>query len=95
MDNFRTIDRDTPFLLPPSVDEWLPQRHLARFVVEVVQGCESGLSQGRSEHLGEIVRAPSGSFSPKFESSLVVYGAHEIDREVSDDGHVGRAVAFA
>jgi hypothetical protein len=22
-------------LLPPSVDEWLPEKHLARFVVEV------------------------------------------------------------
>ena len=26
----------TGFLLPPSIDEWLPQRHLARFVVEVI-----------------------------------------------------------
>ena len=34
MSNFRPINRDTGFLLPPSVDEWLPQRHLARFVVE-------------------------------------------------------------
>ena len=30
MSNFRPIDRDTGFLLPPSVDEWLPERHLAR-----------------------------------------------------------------
>jgi len=29
MSNFRPINRDTGFLLPPSVDEWLPQRHLA------------------------------------------------------------------
>jgi hypothetical protein len=36
MSNFRPIDRDTGFLLPPSVDEWLPERPLARFVVEVV-----------------------------------------------------------
>jgi hypothetical protein len=35
MSNFRAIDRETGFLLPPSVDEWLPERHLARFVVEV------------------------------------------------------------
>ena len=28
----------TSFLLPPSIDEWLPQRHLARFVVEVIDG---------------------------------------------------------
>jgi hypothetical protein len=37
MSNFRAIDRDTGFLLLPSVDEWLPERHLARFV-EVVGG---------------------------------------------------------
>src|SRR6202046_3583393 len=36
MSNFRPIDRDTGFLLPPSVDEWLPEKHLARFVVEAV-----------------------------------------------------------
>jgi hypothetical protein len=40
MSNFRPINRDTGFLLPPSVDEWLPQRHLARFVVEVIDGLE-------------------------------------------------------
>src|SRR6202142_4156073 len=40
MTNFRTIDRDTGFLLPPSVDEWLPRRHLARFVVEVIDGLD-------------------------------------------------------
>ena len=34
MSNFRPIDRQTGFLLPPSVDEWLPEKHLARFVVE-------------------------------------------------------------
>jgi len=34
--NFRPVDRDTSFLMPPSVDEWLPQRHLARFVVDVI-----------------------------------------------------------
>jgi hypothetical protein len=30
MSNFRQIDRETGFLMPPSVDEWLPERHLAR-----------------------------------------------------------------
>jgi hypothetical protein len=30
------FDRATGFLLPPSLDEWLPERHLARFVVEVI-----------------------------------------------------------
>jgi hypothetical protein len=30
------VDRDTAYLLPPSVDEWLPSDHLARFVVEAI-----------------------------------------------------------
>jgi len=40
MSNFRTIDRETGFLLPPSVAERLPEKHLARFVVEVVDGLD-------------------------------------------------------
>jgi len=55
MSNFRPINRDTGFLLPPSVDEWLPQRHLARFVVEVLDGLD----------LSELVKAYRGSGSAK------------------------------
>src|SRR5580765_2492288 len=29
-------DRETMYLLPPSVDEWLQKDHIARFIVEVV-----------------------------------------------------------
>ena len=32
---FRQVDRETLFLLPPSLDEWLPEGHLARFIVEI------------------------------------------------------------
>lgn len=35
-DNFVSYDRDTLFLLPPSVQEWLAEKHLARFVVDLV-----------------------------------------------------------
>jgi transposase len=35
--NFIECDRQTPFLLPPSVEDWLPKGHLARFVVEIVE----------------------------------------------------------
>ena len=34
--NFLTIDRDTPYLLPPSVQDYVPEDHLARFVAEIV-----------------------------------------------------------
>jgi hypothetical protein len=38
MSNFRPITRAIDFLLPPSVQEWLPERHLARHIVEIVDG---------------------------------------------------------
>nr|MBP8289509.1 IS5/IS1182 family transposase [Chromatiaceae bacterium] len=40
MRKFHLIDRDIDFLLPPSVQEWLPEGHLARYVVEVVEGLD-------------------------------------------------------
>jgi transposase len=34
---FRAYDRDQSFLMPPSLDEWLPQDHTARFIDETVE----------------------------------------------------------
>ena len=68
MSNFRPINRDTGFLLPPSVDEWLPQRHLARFVVEVIDGLD--LSE-----LAKVYRGSgSASYHPAMLLGLLVYG---------------------
>src|SRR4051812_34271702 len=68
MSNFRPVDRDTGFLLPPSVDEWLPEKHLARFVVEVIDGLD----------LGRMARAYRGSGSASYHPSMLlgilVYG---------------------
>ncbi|MGW1024619.1 hypothetical protein ACWD4J_13065 [Streptomyces sp. NPDC002577] len=33
--SFRVFAPDQTLLLPPSLDEWLPQDHLARFVAEL------------------------------------------------------------
>ena len=33
---FRPFDPDQIFLVPPSLDEWLPQNHLARFIADLV-----------------------------------------------------------
>jgi transposase len=35
--NFRTCDLDQPFLLPPSLQDWLPENHLARFIAELMK----------------------------------------------------------
>lgn len=32
--NFLACDREQPFLLPPDVREWLPEDHLAWFVID-------------------------------------------------------------
>jgi hypothetical protein len=34
--HFLRCDRDQPFLLPPDLRDWLPQEHLAWFVLDVV-----------------------------------------------------------
>jgi transposase len=34
--NFLACDREQPFLLPPDVREWLPEGHLAWFVIDAV-----------------------------------------------------------
>ena len=68
MSNFRPINRDTGFLLPPSVDEWLPQRHLARFVVEVVDRLE--LAEFEKAYRG----SGSASYHPAMLLSLLIYG---------------------
>ena len=68
MSNFRPINRDTGFLLPPSVDEWLPQRHLARFVVEVIDGLD--LSELEKSYRG----SGSASYHPAMLLGLLIYG---------------------
>src|SRR6202165_4916193 len=68
MPNFRPTDRLTGFLMPPSVDEWLPQRHLARFVVEVVDGLD--LSALSRSYRG----SGSASYHPEVLLGLLVYG---------------------
>lgn len=39
---FQSVDRETPFLMPPVLQDWLPQNHLARFVVDVVEQLNLG-----------------------------------------------------
>ena len=68
MSNFRLIDRETGFLMPPSVDEWLPQRHLARFVVEVVDGLDLRAMTGSYRGSGEA------SYHPQLLLGLIIYG---------------------
>lgn len=68
MSHFRTCDRGTPYLLAPSVDEWLPEGHLARFVVEVVDQLD--LSQMTRAYRG----SGSAAYHPSVLLALLIYG---------------------
>jgi transposase len=65
---FHPIDRDTDFLLPPSVQEWLPEAHLARYVVEVVE--ELDLSAIERAYAGK----GSDAYHPATLLALLIYG---------------------
>jgi hypothetical protein len=65
MSNFHAIHRDTGFLLPPSIDESLPEKHLAPFAVVVIGGL----------HLSGMTRRYWGSGSASFPSGTVVGAA--------------------
>src|ERR1700689_407205 len=59
------------------------------------QGNESGLTRQGSQALGQVVWVPSGDLSAQLDAVLVCRGADQVDGEVSDDGHVFCAMAFA
>ena len=65
---FQPINRDTDYLLPPSVQDWLPEAHLARYVVDVVEGLD----------LSVLVRGYAGrgsdAYHPATLLSLLIYG---------------------
>lgn len=68
MSHFITSNRKTDYLMPPSVEDWLNQDHLARFIVEVVDGLD----------LSNLVRQYAGRGSkahhPATLLAILVYG---------------------
>ena len=68
MANFRPTDRLTGFLMPRSIEEWLPQRHLARFVVEVIDGLDLTVMSKSYRGTG------SACYHPAALLGLLVYG---------------------
>jgi transposase len=68
MTRFVTVNRDTDYLLPPSVDEWLPKDHLARFVVDIVDQLD--LSALSRQYRG----TGSAAYHPAVMLGLLIYG---------------------
>ena len=68
MSNFIVTDRKTGYLLPPSVDDWLNEDHLARFIVEVVDQLDL------SRLIGQYAGRGSKAHHPATLLAILVYG---------------------
>ena len=65
---FVEVDRETLYLLPPSVQDWLPTGHLARFVVEIVEQLD--LCSLKASYAGR----GSQPYNPEMLVTLLFYG---------------------
>lgn len=67
--NFVACDRDQQFLMPPSLDEWLPKDHLARFIIDAVEMLDLSGFYAR--------RRPDGwgraAYDPRMMVALLIY----------------------
>ena len=62
MSRFQPVLRDTDFLFSPSINDWLPEVHWARFVVEIVDQLD----------LKEMERVYKGTGSTPFHPALLL-----------------------
>ena len=86
---FRVCDLDQLFLLPPSLQDWLPQDHLARFIADVMN--ELDLSAIYAEYYRRDGRGLS-AYHPLLLTRLLLYGycigvtsSRRIERATHDD----------
>ena len=68
LQKFIPTNRDQQYLFPPAIQDWLPEDHLARFVVEIV-------SQLNLQPLAETYEGKGlSAYHPEILLSLLFYG---------------------
>ena len=89
MKRFRTCTLDQPFLLPPALQEWLPEGHLARFIADVAESLN--LSEIYSVYERKDGRGLA-AYHPLMLTRLLLYGyatgktsSRRIERATYDD----------
>ena len=84
--HFVNVDRTTPMLLPPDIRDWIPQNHIAHFILEAVEVIP--------ESAGHINWRGSGSeqYPPQMMLALLIYAyvtgrfsSREIERATYSD----------
>lgn len=68
---FRSCDLNQAYLLPPSLQDWLPEGHLARFVAEVVETLDLSEIYARYE---EGDGRGLAAYDPRMMVRLLIYG---------------------
>jgi transposase len=69
--NFRTCGLEQPFLLPPSLQDWLPESHLARFVAELTNGLDLSKIYG---YYGRRDGRGKAAYHPVMMVRVLLYG---------------------
>jgi transposase len=67
--SYLPVDRDQQFLLPPSMRDWLPEDHLAWFVLDVVERLDTSRLHARHPNDGVGRRA----YDPDMLLALLIY----------------------
>ena len=67
--NFVPCDRNQSFLMPPSLDDWLPKDHLVRFVIAVVETLDLSAFYARRRVDGW----GRAAYDPKMMVALLIY----------------------
>jgi len=68
---FRSADVNQALLLPPSLHDWLPEKHLARFLVDVVDALDLGAIYDSYEEKDGRGQA---AYDPAMMVRLLLYG---------------------
>ena len=68
MNKFKAIKDDQLYLLPPSVEDFIPASHLARVIDEIVEGLDTSSIEKQYSELGQK------SYHPKILIKILIYG---------------------
>src|ERR687888_1442289 len=86
--NFLRVQRDQAFLLPPDLRDWLPQQHLAWFILDVVDQLD--LAAFYRVHRDDEHGHPA--YDPKLLLGVLLYGyclgvrsSRQIERRLQED----------
>lgn len=82
--DYRSVDRDTPFLLPPDMRDWLPAGHLALFIMDVLARLDTAVLHARPKR-GGIGRQ---GYDPDMLLGLWLYASA---RGITSSRHIERA----